>query len=189
MRGSPGSPTTRASALSARASASRAGRAPVRAVRGPAHQRDDVGHGSSGSTIVATRRARAGAGRSVTSTPMISRRLGDLGQQRAQAAVAEAALDRPVQPGHDPRVEDVEVEVHEDLALGEQLGQPRRALDEPDAVGLDEDALAGVDVADAAHDHARRVDVAVVEARRPTPRTPPPGTSRPGSPTASSRGR
>ena len=92
-----GSPTTRASALSARASASRAGRAPVRAVGGPAHQRDDVGHGSSGSTIVATRRARAGAGRSVTSTPMMSRRLGDLGQQRAQAAVAEAALDRPVQ--------------------------------------------------------------------------------------------
>ena len=146
-----------------------AGGAPRRAVRRTAHERDDVGHGSSGSTIVATRRASAGAGRSVTSTPDDLRRLGDLGQQRAQAAVAEAAIDRPVQPRHDPRVEHVEVEVHEDLALGQQLGQPRRALDEPDAVGLDQDALAGVDVADAAHDHARRVHVAVLEAGVPRP--------------------
>ena len=38
------------------------------------------------------------------------------------------------------------------------------ALDEADAVGLDQDALAGVDVADAAHDHSCGVDVPAVEA-------------------------
>jgi hypothetical protein len=74
-----------------------------------------------------------------------------------------------VQPGHDARVEDVEVEMDEDLAPREQLGQPRRALDEPDAVRLDQDALAGVDVADAAHDHLRGIHVTVVEAGVPRP--------------------
>ena len=69
-----------------------------------------------------------------------------------------SALNPPdtgnVKPVDDARVEDVEVEVDEDLAAGQRVGEPARAVDLRDAVRLEQHLLAGVDVAHAAHDDA-----------------------------------
>ena len=60
--------------------------------------------------------------------------------------------------GQHRRVEDVEVEVHEHRPPVEQVGELGRALDAPDAARVEQDALARVDVAHAAHDDAGGVE-------------------------------
>ena len=109
---------------------------------------------------------------------------GDLGEQRAQAGVAQPARHRELRR-QDGRVEHVEVQVHVDLVAAEALHDLGRAH-VLDAGRVHQHALAGVEVAHAAHEHARGVDRRL-RSRSPTRRRTPPGTCRRGSRTASWR--
>src|SRR3954447_6683353 len=84
-------------------------------------------------------------------------RLAHLAQQRPQPAVAQPARRREL-GRQDRRVDDIEVEMDEHRPPVEHVREIRRPLDPPDAARVEQHPLAGVDVAHAAHHHARRVE-------------------------------